>query len=167
LAVAGLAASTAAVPAAAAANPSPARIRAAVRQAVRSRYLWATVNICDTHRYPNYLGVRGEVPTLGFAAWLTMDVRLYYYSTAKHTYLPVPRRGSQIVRLGRWRHGLQQGGALFQFAAHQPTIRASVLFRWRRAGKLLGETTRNTTAGHPSADFGSPPHYSAAQCRIR
>ena len=44
---------------------------------------------------------------------------------------------------------------------------------WRLTGRpsfvaitLIGQTVRRTTAGHHDADHGSPPHYSAAQCRI-
>ena len=45
-------------------------------------------------------------------------------------------------------------------------LNATIKFIWRRSGKLLGQTTLPTTAGHPNADFGSPPHFSAEQCRI-
>lgn len=152
---------------AATAPPSAARMHQAVVRAERSGNVWATVNICDSRRYPNYLGIRGQMPALGFAAWLSMDIRLSYYSQAKKTYVPVPKRGSKLVRLGRSSRGLQQGGALFRFAPHQPTIRATVGFFWRRSGRLLGETTRLTTAGHHNADFGSPPRYSAGVCKIR
>ena len=45
--------------AAAATPPSAAQIGRAVRNAERSRALWATVNICDTAKYPHVIGVRG------------------------------------------------------------------------------------------------------------
>jgi hypothetical protein len=146
-------------------TPSTAQIRNAVRRAEQSRNLWATVNICNSKRYPDYIGIRGQMPALGFAAWLSMDVRLYYYSSTKKTFLPVTD-GSQLVRLGRLSSGLQQSGARFQFGPKVPMMEAKVTFIWRRSGRLLGQVTRTTTGGHPNADFSSPPRYSAARCTI-
>ena len=149
-------------------NPSPSQIRAAVQRAEKSTNLWATVNICN--RPPHYtddVGIRGQMPALGFAAWLSMDVKLLYYSSSAKRYVPVPTRGTKLVRLSRSSSGLQQGGAIFQFSPHQPALKAMVEFIWRRSGDLLGTTTRITTAGHHGADFGSPPHYSAATCKIK
>jgi hypothetical protein len=148
-------------------NPTPAQIRSAVRAAERAPSLWATVNICATRRYPNTIGIRGQMPTLGFAAWLTMFVRINYYSVAEKRFLPV-RGATKRVRLGRLSSGLQQDGATFgPFQPHAGLLDATVRFVWRRSGRLLGETTRGTSAGHHSADFGSPPRFSATQCRIR
>ncbi len=155
-------------PAAAAAAPSPTahQMQVAVLHAEHSKSLWATVNICNSRRYRDDLGIRGQMPALGFAAWLSMDVKLLYYSSSQKRYLPVPTRGTKLVRLGRSSTGLQQSGALFQFSPHQPSLMATVEFIWRRAGRLLGTATRTTTAGHPGADYGSPPHHSAASCTI-
>ncbi|HEX8976973.1 MAG TPA: hypothetical protein VF781_10710 [Solirubrobacteraceae bacterium] len=149
-------------------QPSPARLRAAVRRAESSSSLWATINICDVRDQGSRdLGIRGQMPALGFPAWLSMNIKLYYFSTSKNQFLPVPTLGTKLVRLGRFSSGLQQGGALFQFAPQpQPTFKATVTFIWRRSGRLLGETTRTTTAGHPNADYARPPHYSAATCKI-
>jgi len=63
---------------------------------------------------------------------------------------------------------LQQGGALEQFQPHMGYLfNATIQFIWRRSGKLLGQTTRRTTAGHHGADFGDPKRHSAKQCKIR
>jgi len=67
----------------------PARIARAVRSAKQSRSLWATVNICDTRKYRNDLGVRGQMPTLGFASSLYMVVQVNFWSRAKHRFLPI------------------------------------------------------------------------------
>jgi hypothetical protein len=164
--LAGLA--TLAVSPALADNPSPAQIRTAIRRAERSSNLWTTVNICNSRRrYRNDIGIRGQMPSLGFAAWLSMNVKLLYYARSQKKFVPVPTHGTKLVRLGRSSHGLQQSGALFQFAPHQPTLKAQITFIWRREGKLLGQTTKSTTAGHHNADFASPAHYSAATCTIR
>ncbi len=144
-------------------DPTPAQIRIAIRQAERSKSLWATVNICNSRRYPNTIGIRGQMPSLGFAAWLSMSIQLNYFDTTKKQFLT--DGAAQTIRLGRSSTKLQQGGETWQFSG-PVLLDATVQFIWRRSGKLLGETTQTTSAGHPSADFGSPPRYSAEQCQI-
>jgi hypothetical protein len=146
-------------------DPTKAQIAAAISHAEHSRSLWATVNICNTKRYPMTLGVRGQMPDLGFPAWLSMQIQVNFYSKRTRRFVPVPK-GGMLVRLGRSSHGLQQGGGTFAFNPHTGLLNARVKFIWRRSGKLLGQTTRRTTAGHPGADFGNPPRFSAKQCRI-
>jgi hypothetical protein len=149
-------------------NPSRAQIQKAIARAERSRSLWATVNICSP-RSPrslhNTIGVRGQMPTLGFPAWLSMQVRVNFYNKAKKRFVPLAKAGA-LLRLGRSSSGLQQDGSTFTFPAHTGLFNATINFVWRRSGKLLGQTRRRTTAGHHDADFGSPPRYSAKQCRI-
>jgi hypothetical protein len=151
--------------AAATSNPTAAQIKKAIARAERSKLLWATVNICNSKRYPDTIGIRGQMPSLGFAAWLSMNIQLNYYSPADKQFIPLPSGGTHTTRLGRSSVKLQQGGATWNF--NKPVLLdASVQFVWRRAGKLLGETTQTTTAGHRTEQFGSPTHYSAKQCQI-
>ncbi len=147
-------------------NPSQAQIRSAVRQAERSSSLWATVNICDSRRYPNMLGIRGQMPSLGFSASLSMTIQVNYYSARRRRFVLDPRT-VKTVTPGRSTLRLEQKGATFgPFTPHAGLFDAVVQFAWWRSGRLLGSETRATTAGHPDADFGSPRHYSAARCRI-
>src|SRR6516225_9959914 len=53
-------------------GPTRAQIRAAIHRALHSRVLWATVNICDTMHHQNVIGIRGQMPSLSFAAGLRM-----------------------------------------------------------------------------------------------
>ncbi len=151
---------------AAGANPTPAQIRTAIARATSAKTLWATVNICDTRADPNVLGIRGQMPSLGFASWLSMQIHLSYYSQTRKVFVADPGT-MKTIRLGRSTHGLQQGGATYTFKGPTPTLQASVSFIWRRSGRTLGTTQMVTTGGHPSADFGSPPRFSAARCRIQ
>lgn len=148
------------------ANPTPAQIRTAITRAELAKTLWATVNICDTRADPNVLGIRGQMPSLGFASWMSMEIHLSYYNQAKKTFVADPGT-AKTIRLGRSARGLQQGGATYTFQGPTPILQASVNFIWRRAGQTLGTTHMVTTGGHPSADFGSPPRFSAATCRVR
>jgi hypothetical protein len=146
----------------------PRRIAAAVAKAERSSSLWATVNICSSRQNPNSIGIRGQMPTLGFAASLSMLIQVEYWSTTSKRFVPIQSAtAATTLALGRQSTGLQQDGAIFPFKAHTGLLNATVTFTWRRAGRVLGPTTRRTTRGHPDADYGSPPHFSAAQCTIK
>ncbi len=148
-------------------GPTPAQMQAAIRRAERSGALWATVNICDTRRFPNTLGVRGQIPAPGFRSSMSLEIQVNYYSRSKHRFVASPSRHARtIVSLPPSSTSLLQGGWMFPFARHTGRLDATVEFVWRRSGRLLGETARMTTTGHRDADFGDPPHFSAAQCRI-
>lgn len=147
-------------------NPSRAQIAKAIKRAESSKSLWSTVNVCNTKRHRDTIGVRGQMPALGFPAWLSMRVQLNFYNAKKRKFLPLTD-ASSLVRLGRVRSGLQQAGQTWTYGPHAGLFNARVQFIWRRSGRLLGQTSRRTTAGHPSADFSDPVHFSAKQCRIR
>ncbi len=146
----------------------PGQIARAVRRAEQSRSLWATVNICDTRKYHNEIGVRGQMPTLGFSSTLYMVVQVNYWSASQHQFLPIQSRlATTRLSLGSISSGQEQDGAVFPFSAHTGLLNATFTFIWSRGGNVIGQTVRRTTAGHTDADHGSPPHYSAAQCRIK
>lgn len=151
-------------PAARSSGPTPHQIRAAVAAARRSPHLWATINICDTRRHRHTLGVRAQMPTLGFGAHLSMLVQIDYWNPTHHAFLPDPKV-SQLVRLGVVSYGREQGGVNFSFPA-PGRFRATVTFRWIRNGRTLLSLTRHTTGGHHDADHGDPAHFSAGFCTI-
>jgi hypothetical protein len=152
----------------ASAGVGPGQIVRAVRKAEQSRSLWATVNICDARKYRHALGVRGQMPTLGFSSSLFMVVQVNYWSRGQHRFLPIQSNlATTRLSLGNSANGLQQDGAVFPFTAHTGLLNATFTFMWTRGGKVIGQTVRRTTAGHTDADHGSPPHFSAAQCRIK
>jgi hypothetical protein len=147
---------------AATSQPTPKQIKAAVRQATRSKLVWATINTCGFHG-DSTVGVRGEMPALAFPAHLLMVVTVQEWSSTRHRYVPIK---------GTWKLGGQAftGGSLVQeglkltFGAKVRLI-ATIDFEWFRDGKLLGSTTRTTTAGHRDAK-GLPSGYSVATCSL-
>lgn len=145
-------------------GPTPAEIQAAVSKAESSRQLWATINICNTPRHHNQLGVRGQMPALGFPAALSMKIQIKYFTGTRFRLDPGVRR---MVQLGMRTRLLHQDGHTFQFGPHAGLLMGMVTFQWRRGGQLIGQTTRPTTPGHHDADFGDPRGHSAATCRIR
>jgi hypothetical protein len=129
--------------------------------------LWATINICNPPRYRDSLGVRGQIPTLGFSSALSMVIQTEYWSGSEKQFLPIPgTTATRALNLGSAASGLQQAGAVFPFRAHAGLLSASIQFTWTLGGEVLGQTVRAATAGHPSADYGSPSHFSASSCRI-
>jgi hypothetical protein len=159
------------VPAAAAAArsrpraPTAAEIRRAVQRLERSRELWATIDICNTKRHPRAVGVRGQMPSLGFGASHEMNIQVEYEPTPKIGFKPDPH-AKQSVALGYSANKLLQGGSTWQFPRHTGLLRATVAFVWRRGHEQIARIVRPTTGGHRNVDGADPPKFSAAQCRI-
>ena len=53
-------------------------MHAAIARAERSRDLWATVNICDTAKHPDAIGIRASMPGTPKHARLAMRFRVQY-----------------------------------------------------------------------------------------
>ncbi|MGH2889313.1 MAG: hypothetical protein ACRDNJ_06775 [Solirubrobacteraceae bacterium] len=148
--------------------PTAHQIARAVAKAKRSGSLWATINVCDSPQYHNAVGVRGQMPALGFSATLSMTIQVEYWSRAARGFVPVPGSAATATEsVGRQSTGRQQAGAIFPFRAHAGLLAATVTFTWSRDGQVIGQARRWTTGGHPNADYGSPSGYTAARCRIR
>jgi len=138
---------------------------ATVRTAERSRYLWATVNVCNTKRHPDAIGIRAQMPALGFATTLEMDFQVDQRSAQSASFRPVSG-AKRAVSVGSVKRGLQQDGVTFQFPANAGALRGTVKFEWKLGHRVLGHSSRVTTRGHPSANFGDPPRFSASGCVI-
>ncbi len=150
-------------------TPTAAQIRKAVAGAERSGYLWATVNVCvrTGKGKGGVMGVRGEMPALGFSSTLSISVSLNEYSTTLQRFTPLTgATATRPVTLGTFSTRIHQGGAEFPFSADPGLLDASVTFTWTRGATQIAQVTRTTTAGHPQAAFGRPEHYSAAQCKL-
>jgi hypothetical protein len=151
-------------------GPSAKQIRKAASRAERSGSLWATINICTSHGAGKggELGVRGQMPALGFASTLRMTVQLGYWSPKHERFMPIPGPSAVAnLSLGSSATGLQQDGVVFGFNDSAGLLNASVDFTWTRGGRVIAESSRITTAGHRDADYSRPAHYSAGNCRLR
>ena len=159
-----LAAAASAPAGAARAKPTPKQIRAAVASAERSHDLWATINVCDTKHAVDMMGVRGEMPALGFRTNLSMEIRLEFYKFKQQLWTPVPGV-LHTIRLGSFSSGLYQDG--FSFSLTPSLYRGAVTFKWTLAGKVIGTASRTTVRNLRHVDGGDPPGYSHARCQIR
>jgi hypothetical protein len=148
--------------------PSPQQITRAVSAAEKSPSLWATINICNSRTRRDEIGVRGQMPSLGFSSAMSMTIALDAWSASEKKFAPINSPNAvDTVQLGSHARGLEQGGTIFPFQkGEKGRWNATIVFTWTRQGKVVGTTQRRTTAGHHAADFGSPPRYSAKQCSI-
>jgi hypothetical protein len=151
-------------------GPSVKQIHQAAARAERSGSLWATINICSSHGLGKggELGVRGQMPSLGFSSTLRMTVQLGYWSQKHERFMAIPGPSAVAnLAVGSSSTGLQQDGVVFGFNDSAGLLNASVDFTWTRGGRVIAEASRITTAGHRDADYSRPAHYSAADCRLR
>jgi hypothetical protein len=143
----------------------------------KTKDLWATVNVCDTAKSPDMMGVRARMPGNG------RRQRMYMRFTAQYrtggAWKVVPGRGrSPWLYAGSALFRNQERGYTFKFdepaAGVSYTMRGLVQYEWRaKRGKrghmrtvVVRKATRYTTRGHRSVGA-QPPRYSAARCKIR
>jgi hypothetical protein len=147
-------------------NPTPSQVRNAIKHLGHSPDLWATVNVCNTQHHPNVLGIRGQMPALGFSSQLSMTIRVDYWNTGQKRFKSDPNVPPQTVAIGTLRFGAHQGGTTIKFSPHAGRLQGTITFQWKRAGKVIGHLTRTTTGGHKHVDGADPAGHSAATCQI-
>jgi hypothetical protein len=138
---------------------------------LRSRELWATVDVCNPHDQPNTIGVRGSMPGDGQAKdTLYMRFRVQYLEPSGKQWAYVKQGAdSGWLKLGSAK-AARQAGRSFQFAhvTGRPafSLRGAVGFQWRHGAAVRYETMRVTSAGHKSVAGADPKGYSAATCTL-
>jgi hypothetical protein len=137
----------------------------------RSSRLWATVNVCDTIRHPDTIGIRGSMPGSKFRrARMFMRFQVQYFRASDQLWHNLSQGGdSGFVRVGRARYRARQAGQRFVFAPPSVgawTMRGAVTFEWRLGRRVVRHVRLLTTAGHRSSADADPPGYSAATCVI-
>jgi hypothetical protein len=155
-----------AVPSAAVAGgPSPAQISAALQAAERSSQLWATINECKSSHHRGDLGIRGQMPALGFATDMYMTFEVTFKSATGSRFKPLPATRARVL-VGRASNKALQIGRTYPFHTSAALLAGRITFEWRLGGKVLGRTTRRTTGHHTHVDFADPPGFSRAFCRL-
>lgn len=138
----------------------------------KSRHLWATVNICDTARHPDTMGVRASMPGSGKRRErMYMRFRAQYFSTTDNTWKNFSSKAldSGWQRVGSARYKARQSGWTFPRlnlrAGQRYELRGVVRFQWRRGKRVVRKAVKSTTRGHRTA-VSEPRGFSAATCRI-
>jgi hypothetical protein len=132
--------------------------------------LWATVNVCDTKKSPNKMGVRARMPGDGTRRRMYMRFTAQFRSGGK--WKQVNGRGrSRWLLAGSALFRNQELGYTFSFDAPKPGVtylmRGLVQYEWRAkgSGTVVRRTHRVTSPGHPTAPA-EPKGYSKATCKI-
>jgi hypothetical protein len=142
------------VPAAAAARPA------------QGDRLWATVNVCDTSRHPNEVGIRASMPGVPRRAVRRMRFRVQWRDGSRWRFVTGADSGWR--KLSRSRGRAIESGWSFEFEppAKAITFRGVVGYRWVRNGRIVAGAREITESGHRSTAGADPADYSAATCSM-
>lgn len=146
-------------------------VASAGAQQVQSRHLWATINVCDTIKHPDTIGIRASMPgSPNSKERMFMRFRVQYFSRGDNLWHNITKGGnSGFIDVGPARFKARQAGRLFVFrppAGASYQLRGKVTFQWRRGGKVARSAALLTTAGHRSTAGSDPEGYSSDTCVI-
>ena len=147
--------------------------------APKSPDLWATVNICDTLRHPDQMGVRASMPGDGSHERMFMRFRAQFLNATTHKWHNVVAGGnSGWIFVGSALFKTRQAGWTFAFNAPTAgstfTLRGTVDFQWRAKKRthrrvhtvVVRKVSINTKGGFKSTVGADPPGYSNGICEI-
>jgi hypothetical protein len=171
LALLGALAALAAAPAvASAATTSSGTTRIGAKALLKSRELWATIDVCSPKDQPNTVGIRGSMPGDAKSSdKMYMSFRLQYMSPAGKWVDLASGSTPSYVNVGG-AGAAREGGRSFQLVpvTGKPAteLRGVVDFQWRHGKTVLVRASRATGAGHKSVAGADPAGFSAASCLI-
>jgi hypothetical protein len=140
------------------------------RELLHSHELWATIDVCNTPKQPDTIGIRGSMPGDRQARdRMYMAFRLQYLNAQKQWVNLSGSASSAYVAVGSGASS-RQGGTSFELkpVAGKPavTLRGVVDFEWRSGKTVAVLTADPTSASHRSLAGAEPAGYSAATCVI-
>ena len=135
--------------------------------ALRDAEPWATVNVCDTARQPDTVGIRAAMPGSPKGVRLSMRFRVQY-EVGEETWADVENADSGWRTLGTAKGVPAESGWTFRFTrpSKPVTLRGVVRLRWRKGDALPRTDEVATEAGHRSSAGSDPAGYSAATCAL-
>ncbi|HXP37563.1 MAG TPA: hypothetical protein VN817_07340 [Solirubrobacteraceae bacterium] len=138
---------------------------------LRSRLLWATIDVCNATDQPDTIGIRGSMPGDHVAHdAMFMRFRLQYMNTTTKAWVDLTKGAAEAYTNVGTGASARQAGRSFQLnpVAGQPafTLRGVVNFEWRRRGTVVAQASRATSAGRVSLAGSDPEGFSAATCLI-
>lgn len=140
---------------------------------VKNRFLWATVNVCDTADHPDTIGIRGSMPGNGRRDQeMWMRFQLQYRAADDGKWHNVGDTGdSGWIDVGSAKYQRRQAGRNFTVvppATGAFRLRGAVTFEWRRLNgvDVVRRARMSTTAGHGNTAGADPAGFSAATCSV-
>src|SRR3954452_24781968 len=139
--------------------------------AKRPKYLWATVNVCDTTVHENMMGVRASMPGDGARTKMYMRFVAQYYDRARQLWSDVKGSGvSKWIYVGLGIYARRQGGYTFAFdppgGGKTFVLRGTVDYKWTKGRRIVRTARVITKSGHPGTKGADPATYSASLCEI-
>jgi hypothetical protein len=127
---------------------------------------WATVNVCDTAKRPDAIGIRASMPGVPKGARMAMRFRVQFKTD--DGWQDVKGAASRWQPVGTARGLAAESGWSFTFAhpSSPVALRGMVQLRWRKGGTVLKQLELATEAGHRSSAGADPADYSAATCTL-
>jgi len=138
---------------------------------LRSRELWATIDLCNPADQPDYVGIRGSMPADKHAGdKMYMAFRLQYMDTTTKKWVDLASPKAPVYTYVGPSTSVRQGGRSFQLVPRtgKPAVmlRGVVSYEWRRGSKVLQSASRPTSAGHKSLAGADPAGYTASTCTM-
>jgi hypothetical protein len=136
----------------------------------KSPLLWATVNICDTVKHPDVIGIRASMPGSGKPRekmYMRFEVQYFRASTQKWERLGASA-DSGFQAVGSARYVRRESG--WNFSIMPPPkgqtyrLRGVVSYEWRLSRKVVRRAQKRTRAGHGQTSGADPKGFSAAEC---
>lgn len=134
--------------------------------------LWSTINVCDTRKSPDTIGIRASMPgSARRGEVMFMRFQVQYRSSRDglwHNFTTGEGTDSGRIKVGSARYRTRQAGWEFPFMPEKGdrfVLRGVVTFEWRKRGKLVRRAKKKTEKGHPTS-LSEPKGYSAARCVI-
>jgi hypothetical protein len=139
----------------------------------KSPLLWATINICDTEKHPDTIGIRASMPGSGKKTEkMYMRFQVQYYRASTQTWAPTDATvdsGFQSVGSALFRR--RESGWNFSItpppAGQTYRLRGVVSFEWRIGKKVVRKARKRTQSGHKGTFGADPKTASAAECVIK
>ena len=127
---------------------------------------WATVNVCDSAKRPDAIGIRASMPGVPKGARMAMRFRVQFKT--ENGWQDVKGAASRWQPVGVARGAAAESGWSFTFAhpSSPVTLRGMVQLRWRKGGAVVRQLELPTEAGHRSSAGADPADYSAATCTL-
>jgi hypothetical protein len=138
--------------------------------ATTPKYLWATVNVCDTAVHDNMMGVRASMPGDGEHTKMYMRFTAQYYDRTHQLWSEVKGSGvSDWIYVGSGQYAHRQAGYTFAFDPPNGKtfeLRGAVDFKWTQGRRIVRTVHVITKGGHPNTKGADPKNYSSALCQI-
>src|SRR3954452_13711071 len=138
----------------------------------KSKLLWATINVCDTKKHPDTIGIRASMPGSGRKRErMYMRFQVQYFKVSAGAWANGDATADSGFRpVGKATYRRRESGWNFSItpppAGQTYRLRGIVTFEWRKGKKVVRKASKRTHSGHGGASGADRKGASAAECVI-